>query len=106
MTDREIFNETIKEVTSYVKNLLKTKGTEYATKDNPFHNFDRVAAARNQTPQQALLGMLYKHWISIQDIVDFDQDVEIETVHEKIGDAISYLTILLALYERQNTKQP
>jgi len=101
MTDKEIYHSAIKETLDRIKDKTQSKNKEYSKKGAPFHNFDRAAAARGHTPQQALLGMLMKHLISIIDIIDLEKEVDRTILNEKIDDGIIYLLLLRALYERE-----
>lgn len=82
------------------RTLLK-KHKEYATEDD-FHNFNVAAALQHITPQQALIGMMDKHVVSVHDLVNEHaegREVSAEVWREKIGDNINYLLILWAMVE-------
>ena len=79
--------------------LLFSKRKEYATAD-PFHNFKRAADLQGITKEQALIGMMDKHVISVHDMVNEaaeGADFSADKWREKISDNINYLLILWAM---------
>ncbi len=80
-----------------VKTLLR-KETEYASMTDRFHNFKVAARILNCTPENALLGMAMKHFVSVLDIVESldtsNPKLDIPLINEKVGDAINYLILL------------
>lgn len=85
---------------------LGHKAKEYASNKDRLHNFKRAAELRNMEQKSVLLGMLVKHWVSIEDLVNTEEQYLMETVDEKIGDAINYLILLEAhLKEHLYSKQ-
>lgn len=94
----EVFDKIVDDRLRLTKNILSLKAGEYATSQDRLWNFRRAARLNNNTPEQALLGMLTKHIISIYDMVD---NVEVnrckDVWQEKIGDAVTYLILLEAL---------
>lgn len=94
----KVFDKIVDDRLRLTKNILSLKAGEYATSQDRLWNFRRAAKLSNNTPEQALLGMLTKHIISIYDMVD---NVEAnrckDAWQEKIGDAVSYLILLEAL---------
>ena len=84
--------------------LLGAKNVEYSRNGDKLHNFKVAARMRNNTPEDALIGMWIKHIISILDIVDDINRGEtpvFEMVEEKITDSINYLLLLEALFEER-----
>lgn len=79
-----------------IVSTLASKAGEYASNDDRLHNFKRAAELRDKDPKDVLLGMLVKHWVSIEDLVNTENQYLMETVDEKIGDAINYLILLEA----------
>lgn len=90
--------------------VLGAKSTEYARHDDRLHNFKVIAAMRTVTPEDALIGLASKQWVSILDMVaDLDNDrlASMAQWNEKIGDVINYLVLLRALAaERSGRKMP
>lgn len=109
MTDQE-FENVVDAVLGHCKEVLTRKKAEYARGTDRLHNFKRAAAARNVTPEAALMGMKVKHDISVEDMVNdiaFDQSHPMAQWQEKIGDAINYLILLMALViERKAGTRP
>jgi hypothetical protein len=82
------------------REVLAQKATEYST-DDRMHNFHQAAAFQGITRHQALMGMLAKHLVSVQDLVRATAAGKlptVERVEEKIGDSINYLILLEAMF--------
>lgn len=101
----ERFNKLVEERIEKIRNTLASKGKEYSTDDNKLHNFDNAARKSGRTREQALDGMLLKHLVSIDDIIEkTSKDIfpSIEVINEKLGDIINYYILLEAcLVDRQ-----
>jgi hypothetical protein len=86
---------------SLCRDVLASRGGEYASKTDRLHNFKRAAGLLRTTPSQALLGFLTKHIVSVVDMVYADAGgfpPSEELAAEKIGDAINYLILLEAIF--------
>lgn len=86
------------------RRVLVGKNAEYARGDDKLHNFKAAALMEGQSPEQALRGMLLKHWQSLRDLcndLDKDQYHPIALWDEKIGDALNYLFLLDALVKER-----
>ena len=101
MTEKR-FEGLVRNVIEEINNRVKNKGQEYARVDR-LSNF-KVAASmskrRGETPEQALMGMLKKHWVSILDITDDtaeDKIADYTVWYEKCLDNIVYSICLLGL---------
>ena len=93
------YSERIEDMIEHCKDMLLTKHTEYATEDD-FHNFNVAASLQNVTPQQALVGMMTKHVVSVCDLVNDHaegREIPLDKWKEKIGDNVNYLLILWAM---------
>lgn len=93
------YQEHIEDMFIHCESMLLTKHTEYATEDD-FHNFNVAAKLQGVTPQQALIGMMDKHVVSVHDLVNEHaegREIPLEKWKEKIGDNINYLLILWAM---------
>jgi hypothetical protein len=92
----------------WCEEMLGTKGEEYSSADDRFHNFKVAAAVDGETPEKALWGMWKKHFVSLKDMVDGTaegQAPEANLLTEKIGDSINYLLLLKGLLiERADIK--
>ena len=94
------FNWIVQQQLDNCKSLLITKGVEYQAGDTDvLHNFKIAGRVRGITPEQALLGMELKHYVSIMDIVNNIETTlpTLEKLDEKITDEINYLLLLKAL---------
>jgi len=95
------FDKLLHKQIEIIKNVLSSKNKEYASKIDRLHNFKRAGNMLQCSPEQALIGMLSKHIISILDIVDkIEKEKEYPTekvLNEKITDSINYLILLKAL---------
>lgn len=104
----ERFEEVFNEQMDYCRELLIQKSKEYAIK-NPdrLQHFKRTAGFLKTTPEDALIGMLSKHLISV---VDMCRDPELERYPleqwtEKITDTINYLLLLKGIVVERLTPQ-
>lgn len=84
------------------------KNDEYSRNNDKLHNFKTAARYDNESPEKSLWGMLKKHLVSIQDIVnDIEQAyrpgggcVKLpsrEVLAEKSTDTIDYIVLFEAL---------
>lgn len=99
------FDKVVEERLESVRQVMLVKGKEYRRKGNAYHNFDRAGAMLGCSRERGLIGMAAKHFVSVLDIVD---DVEkgklpsLETINEKIGDAVNYLILLEGALKDRN----
>lgn len=101
MTNEE-FETVLGERIEKIKKVLSHKASEYATRQDRMHNFNRAARLLGTTPEKALVGMLSKHIVSVLDMVDSEAVCPHGLIDEKIGDTINYLILLEALLKRRN----
>lgn len=95
----DTYEAAIRDQIEHCWELLFSKRKEYATAD-PFHNFRRAADLQGITKEQALIGMMDKHVISVHDMVNEAAEgagFSADKWREKIGDNINYLLILWAM---------
>ena len=93
------YKDYIAEMIEHSQSVLLAKYDEYATEDH-FHNFNVASVLQGQTPEQALIGMMDKHVVSVHDLVNKQatgEEISFDTWREKIGDNINYLLILWAM---------
>lgn len=86
------------------RRVLVGKNQEYARGDDKLHNFKEAAAMESESPEQALRGMLLKHWQSLRDLcndLDKGQFHPISLWDEKLGDGLNYLFLLNALVKER-----
>ena len=99
------FEECIENRIRNIREILLVKAKEYASEDNRFHNFDVAARILNNTPEQALQGMMLKHIVSVFDLIEWTETntnmLTEQIIDEKIGDTINYLILLEGLLLRR-----
>jgi len=98
--DQETFNKLVEDRFFICSHTLGQKSAEYSRNGDKLHNFKRAGAMLSCTPEEALLGMMSKHQISIIDIImDIHHGIlpTDEKLSEKITDNINYLLLLEAL---------
>lgn len=97
----EKFNESVVDQLTYCADLLTAKGKEYA----PDAEVDRLACFKvaavlqNESPKEALCGMLAKHLVSVYEMCRSKETYSHEKWTEKITDSINYLLILKAMVD-------
>lgn len=99
------FNALIDRRIHLSKETLQKKNKEYASENDPFHNFKAAGRRRDQTPEQALVGMMAKHEVSVDDLVEWagisPERITKKLIDEKIGDNINYLILLEGLLKER-----
>ena len=95
------FNQVVENRVYKIKQTLIKKGREYSSEGNRFHNFDIAARMKGSTPEKALDGMLLKHIVSVDDMINNPHNVTVEMIDEKIGDVINYMILLEGLLLRR-----
>lgn len=76
------------------------KAPEYMRDGDRLSNFKKAGRLLGVTPEEALIGMMTKHLVSLMDIVGDiakGQPVVLEQFREKITDAVNYLLLLEGL---------
>ncbi len=89
---------------AWCNKTLCAKGDEYARDGDRLWNFKVAARKLNCHPAEALAGMMVKHTVSVDDIIDGLAKGVVppkELVAEKIGDSIDYLLLLEGLIEEE-----
>jgi hypothetical protein len=99
--DSKKFNEILKNRLRKIEETLSSKAVEYAKGDR-LYNFKRASNILQSTPQEALLGMMAKHIVSVLDLIEGTLNPSPEMIDEKIGDTINYLILLEAVLLDQN----
>lgn len=98
-----VTNETFEQILSNrldnIKFILGQKAKEYVRNNDRLHNFNTGAkeSRTNETREDVLYGMMRKHLISLNDILDDVRNhkpITSEIVNEKIGDIINYMILL------------
>ena len=98
MTSEE-FDALLERRISRTRAVLASKAGEYATGHDRLHNFNRASVLRGKPAPSVLLGMLIKHWVSLEDLVDGMKHGPLSeaVIDEKVGDAVNYLILLEAV---------
>ncbi len=100
----EEFAEVLDAQTKRVLDVLVVKTDEYANEDQ-LHNFVVAAELKDETPKEAIAGMMAKHTVSIYDMVRSKKTFSPKIWDEKITDHIIYLILLrAAIVEEAKTK--
>ena len=100
----EDFNKIVAARMAWCNKTLCAKGDEYARDGDRLWNFKAAGRKRNCHPAEALAGMMVKHTVSVDDIIDGLSMGIVppkELVAEKIGDSIDYLLLLEGLIEEE-----
>lgn len=92
----ETFARSIEHQLQICTDVLVDKAREYATDDDRLHNFNVAAALQDETPVEALLGMMAKHTVSVFDMGRNAMAYPMDIWDEKITDHINYLLLLRA----------
>lgn len=103
------FDEIVAARMDWCIKTLCAKGDEYARGGDRLWNFKVAAQKLNCHPAEALAGMMVKHTVSVDDIIDGLAKGIVppkELVAEKIGDSIDYLLLLEGLVEEARANQP
>lgn len=97
----EKFNESVAKQLNYCEALLIAKGVEYAPEAeiDRLSSFKVAAALQDESPKEALCGMLAKHIVSVYEMCRTGEQYSLEKWTEKITDSINYLLILKAMVE-------
>lgn len=102
------FNKIVEATMAWCMKTLCAKGDEYARGGDRLWNFKVAARKLNCHPAEALAGMMVKHTVSVDDIIDGLAKGIVppkELVAEKIGDSINYLLLLEGLIEEERKKR-
>lgn len=92
------FNEVVLNRINSIQKVLAQKAEEYASSKSRFHNFEVAGRKAGTSSEKALLGMMMKHVVAVDDLVDWIEEcphkLTKEIINEKIGDNINYLILL------------
>jgi len=91
------FNDIVERRLELTKEILTTKGEEYANGKDRLHNFKIAARRSGKTPAQTLAGMLLKHEVNLEDMIEGRCSFDADRIDEKLGDVIAYNCILEAV---------
>lgn len=99
------FNVLVEQFFDRIRNTLLSKGQEYADDNNRFRNFMHVAASRRTTQADALMGLVQKQIVSLEDMAQGLLPVTRYLVDEKIGDVVNYMLLLYGIWSEQLNKE-
>lgn len=105
------FDDILETCFDKMRSVLKSKSDEYSSGKDKLHNFKIAGALKQETPRQALMGMLVKHTVSIYDMGLSEEEYSLELWDEKIIDHLNYLVLLRAavveeMNEREGRERP
>jgi hypothetical protein len=104
MTRKQFVEEVVQRRVQLIKDVLETKNSEYADKDDVFKAFtEALPLSFHDTKQAVAWEFMVKHLQSIKMIIEAraktgkipDQKV----LEEKIGDAINYLILIEGMFK-------
>ncbi|MDX9893871.1 MAG: hypothetical protein RBS34_00395 [Desulfofustis sp.] len=98
------FDQIVEDRMAWCWKTLCAKGEEYSRDGDRLWNFKVAGRKLGCHPAQALTGMMTKHVVSVDDIIDGLAKGIVppkELVAEKIGDSINYLLLLEGLIEEE-----
>lgn len=102
------FDKIVADRMDWCRQTLGAKGDEYAREGDRLWNFKVAARKLNCHPAEALAGMMVKHTVSVDDIIDGLAKGIVPPkglVSEKIGDSIDYLLLLEGVIEEERRKR-
>ena len=102
------FDKIVADRMAWCRQTLCAKGDEYAREGDRLWNFKVAARKLNCHPAEALAGMMVKHTVSVDDIIDGLSRGIVppkDLVAEKIGDSIDYLLLLEGVIEEERRKR-
>lgn len=100
------FNDFLNKQLKQIKGILSSKEEEYAQGKDRLYNFTQAAHLQQIEPEQALLGMMTKHIVSVVDLLKEPEKATPYLIDEKLTDLQNYaLLAQYMLHERiANTK--
>ena len=96
------FEKLVDEQFEICKSVLCNKSKEYDFGEDRLHSFKVAGQLLKSTPEEALMGYLTKHIMSLYDMVPEVNKFTYDKFNEKITDTMNYLLLLKGLlYERK-----
>lgn len=98
--NHEQLNNIVKKRLDEVYNRFKKKNEAYSGGEDALNAIKRAGAILDKPVEDALLGMVSKHLVSVIDLADDMVEGKLPTVEllaEKTGDIIVYMTLLEAI---------
>ena|ERR1700676_4299803 len=100
----EEFDKYQAELLEQVVNMRNTKGKEYANSISRFANFDRLSGRLGITNIAVACVYMTKHLDSIESYIKNNQTYSTESIHGRIVDAITYLTLISGMIKEDELK--
>jgi hypothetical protein len=97
--NQEDFGKLIANRIEHSTSVLARKGVIYSSDEDRLSNFKSVGAMKKETPQKALWGMVSKHIIATQDMIDSGRLPSPEWIDEYLGDIHNYMHLLEGVWE-------
>lgn len=85
--------------------VLDAKGKIYAVEGDRLSNFKGVGGMNEETPSQALWGMVSKHIIATRDMIDSGEIPTEKWITEYLGDIHNYMYLLEGVWEEQRCQE-
>lgn len=98
--NNETFSTIVERRLQSLKDLLIKKGAEYASDKDRLHNFKKGSRMKAKHPLQVLDGMLLKHIISYDDMledIEAGKTIDYAYINEKLGDILAYFLLAEAV---------
>jgi len=83
------------------RSVLDAKGKIYASGDDRLSNFKSTGRMNDESPQEALWGMVSKHIIATKDMAKSGELPTEKWITEYLGDIHNYMYLLEAIWEEQ-----
>lgn len=103
--NQQQFDQIVESRIEKIRDVLVSKGKEYADDTDRMMNFKSGAAMQGITPLQCLRGYMTKHITSLYNLLQSPDNVAPAVWDEKIGDSINYLILLEALLQDGGKQQ-
>ena len=93
------FNQIVKKQCESIKRVLLQKGSEYASAEDRFHNFNEGAIEVKLPRLKYAESLMQKHITSVRDIINQwdSKKPSPAMLDEKMGDFINYLILIKGL---------
>ena len=99
--NHDTFMKIVDERERTCRQVLDTKGKIYSVDDDRLSNFKGVGGMNEETPQEALWGMVSKHIIATRDMIKSGEAPSRKWIHEYLGDIHNYMYLLEGLWEER-----
>jgi hypothetical protein len=104
MTRKQFVEEVVQRRVQLIKDVLETKNSEYADKDDVFKAFtESLPLSFHDTKQAVAWEFMVKHLQSIKMIIEARAKTgkipDEKVLEEKIGDAINYLILIEGMFK-------